>query len=488
MMELAAALMVAVLAVLAYNGVKIMPLLLALTLAYILLKRFEILDKLGSFGPVPGGKTHISEICFDCIGGQAEAKQELMEALDLLQKSHANSLGVRALGGIMLQGPPGTGKTLMARAAANYTDSVFVSAAGSEFIEMYAGVGAKRVRELFAKARRLARRQKKASAVIFIDELDVVGAKRGKVESHMEYDQTLNQLLVELDGIEDQQDVSLFVLGATNRIDLLDEALLRPGRFDRIVEMNLPDYEGRLEILKIHAADKPLAPDVDLGEIAQQTFGFSGAHLANLVNEAAIQAMRRDDDCLRQRDFLDSIDKVQLGTAREGLLSSEEKYRVAVHECGHALISETYFPGSVSTVTVVPRSKTLGFIRQKETSSPVLQTESYLHKQLGVLLAGGTAEQLILGERSTGAANDYQRAVELSELIISHGLSRLGIVNIRNLDKDVLTKVTGEIISERGKEVEQILEQQRSALLAGADVLMRQERISGEEFRKLMCN
>lgn len=488
MIELVGAVFVATLTVLAYNGVNIVPLVLALVLAFILVKRFELLDKVGIAGAASGKKQNMSEIDFDQVGGQQSAKHELIEALTLLKQSHSNKLGIKALGGILLQGPPGTGKTLMARAAANFTDSVFVSAAGSEFIEMYAGVGAKRVRELFNRARKLARNQNKESAVIFIDEMDVVGAKRGKVENHMEYDQTLNQLLVELDGIEDQKDVKLFVLGATNRADLLDDALLRPGRFDRIVEIGLPDLDGRLEILKIHAAGKPLADDVDLQEVAHQTYGFSGAHLLNLVNEAAIQAMRRGGESLRAADFLDSIDKVQLGIAKEDLLSSAERYRVAIHECGHAIISEFFFPGSVSTVSVVPRSKTLGFIRQKETATPVLQTESYLTKQLGVLLAGGAAEEMVLGERSTGAANDYQRALEISENIVAHGLSPLGIININRLDNEKLSSVTRDIILRSIAQVNGILAKQHAALCAIADILMNQERLSGAEFRKMMSN
>ena len=486
MIELAAAGFIALLAVLAYNSVNIYPVLLGSVLAYILIMRFELLEKLGRKAYAQGGKQNISPVSFDNVGGQQTAKHELIEALTLLKQTQNNKLGVKALGGILLQGPPGTGKTMMARAAANFTDSIFVSAVGSEFIEMYAGVGAKRVRTLFNKARRLAKQRGKDSAVVFIDEMDVVGAKRGKVESHMEYDQTLNQLLVELDGIEDQKEVRLFVLAATNRADLLDPALLRPGRFDRIVELDLPDLEGRLEILKIHAQGKPLAADVDLVEVAHQTYSFSGAHLANLVNEAAIQAMRRGDEFLRQADFLNSIDKVQLGEAREGLLSAEEKKRVAVHECGHALISEYYFPCSVSTVTIVPRARTLGFIRQKETVSPVLQTESYLSKQLDVLLAGGAAEEMIYGERSTGAANDYQRAVEISENIIAHGLSRLGIINMKYLRPEELTEVTREIITQGSSRVAEILEKQRPAFMAIAALLQDKERLSGEEFRAMI--
>jgi len=221
-------------------------------------------------------------------------------------------------------------------------------------------------------------------------------------------------------------------------------------------------------------------------EVAQQTYGFSGAHLANLVNEAAIQAMRRDDDCIRLSDFLDSIDKVQLGAAKDGFLTAAEKHRVAIHECGHALVSELYFPESVSTVTVMPRSRTLGFIRQKETSSPVLQTESHLKKQLGVLLAGGAAEEIFFGERSTGSANDYQRALELSENIVAHGLSRLGIVNVDNLESGQLHEVTNEIIQQSSREIAQILVGRKPAMAGIADALVSRERLSGEEFRAMM--
>ncbi|HOC06684.1 MAG: AAA family ATPase [Bacillota bacterium] len=486
MKELAAAVAVAAFAVLAINGVNVMPYLLVSVIGLLLATRFELFGKIGSSSKYSSEKGTLSDISFDVVGGQDEAKEDLMEALHLLQSSRDIKLGIKPLGGILLQGPPGTGKTLMARAAANYTDSVFLAASGSEFVEMYAGVGAKRVRDLFSKARRLARRHGKDSALIFIDEMDVVGAKRGKVESHMEYDQTLNQLLVELDGIEDTSDVKIFVLAATNRADLLDEALLRPGRFDRIVDIGLPDLEGRLAILKIHCQGKPLAEDVDLTDIAHQTYGFSGAHLANLANEAAIQAMRRGDDCIKHNDFLESIDKVQLGSVREDLLSSAEKKRVAIHEAGHALISELFFPGSVSTVTVVPRSRTLGFIRQKEDVAPVLQTKSYLEKQLCVLLAGGAAEELVLGEGSTGAANDYQRAVEISENIIAHGLSRLGIINIDRVDKQEFNTVSREIVQENREKTRAILASHRDALDRAAAILAERERISGEEFRQLM--
>ena len=233
------------------------------------------------------------QLAFSDIGGQEVAKREFKEALEFIVKQEgAEKLGIRPLKGILLSGPPGTGKTLLAKAAARYTDAVFLAASGSEFVEMYAGVGAQRVRELFSRARQEAKVQGKKNAVIFIDEIEVLGGKRGQHSSHLEYDQTLNELLVQMDGIKAKEDVRILVVGATNRADLLDSALLRPGRFDRIVKVELPDCQGRLSILKIHCQGKPLAENVDLEKLARDTFGFSGAHLESLTNEAAIGALR----------------------------------------------------------------------------------------------------------------------------------------------------------------------------------------------------
>lgn len=310
---------------------------------------------------------------FDDIGGQEIAKRELLEALDFVRsQEQIQQLGIRPLKGILLTGPPGTGKTLLAKAAANYTDSAFVSSSGSEFVEMYAGVGAQRVRQLFAKARSQATKTGKRSAIVFVDEIEVVAGKRGSHSSHLEYDQTLNQLLVEMDGIKPNEAVKVLVIAATNRSDLLDAAIMRPGRFDRQVKVELPDKEGRVHILKIHAKGKPLAHGVDLEEVAKDTFGFSGAHLESLINEAAILAFRKERSEIMMEDIREAIDKVIMGEKLDRRPEAAELKRVAVHETGHALISELVRPQSVAAITVVPRGKALGFMRQTQVQEQFL--------------------------------------------------------------------------------------------------------------------
>jgi cell division protease FtsH len=274
-------------------------------------KKFEVVDNASSSAPISG-------VSFNDIGGQEVAKRELLEALDFIRNQEvAKHLGIRPLKGILLSGPPGTGKTLLAKAAAGYTDSAFVATSGSEFVEMYAGVGAQRVRQLFRNAKTEAEKRGKKNAIVFIDEIDVIGGKRGVQRGHLEYDQTLNQLLVMMDGITSDDSIRTLVVAATNRIDLLDSALLRPGRFDRIVKVELPDKEGRLVILKIHTKNKPLGEDVDLEKIARETFGFSGAQLEMLTNEAAILALRQSKNVISEQDFRDAIDKVMMGEKLE---------------------------------------------------------------------------------------------------------------------------------------------------------------------------
>ncbi|HBL35375.1 MAG TPA: ATPase [Firmicutes bacterium] len=443
-------------------------------------KNYETLEMSGERGT-------ISQVTFADIGGQEMAKRELMEALNFLKdEEKVKDLGIRPLKGILMSGPPGTGKTLMAKAAASYTDSVFLAASGSEFIEMYAGVGAQRVRQLFSRARKLAKKTEKKKAIIFLDELDVLGGKRGKHTSHLEYDQTLNQLLVEMDGIKTADETKVLVIGATNRVDLLDDALLRPGRFDRRVQVDLPEKEGRLKILEIHTKNKPLAVEVNLETIAENTFGFSGAHLESLVNEAAILAFRQDKQEIGNGELEEAIDKVILGEKLERKPCREELRRVAVHETGHALISETVRPDSVGTITVAPRGKALGFMRPNGKDERFLYTKENLEDQIAVFLGGAVAEELVYGGRSTGASNDLEQAVKLAKTIIKNGLSPLGIIDDDYTPKERINEAFSTIIEAQEERVRQILTEKRSFLKQGAQQLFTKERISGEEFRSLL--
>jgi cell division protease FtsH len=292
---------------LVWLGYNILPIIFLLGLFFFLYKMIDMRGGVKEFAPVAvNNKKASNEITFDDVGGQNTAKRELLESLDFLkQPEKIIKLGIRPIKGLLLVGPPGTGKTLLAKAAASYTDSAFIAAAGSEFVEMYAGVGAQRVRKLFSQAKNSAKNMNKKSAIIFIDEIDILGAKRGNSNtSHKEMEQTVNQLLVEMDGLGVDGDCQILLIGATNRADLLDEALLRPGRFDRIVQVELPDYEGRLQILTMHTRNKPLASEINLKEIAAETFGFSGAHLECLANEAAISALREKCNYIKKTSFL----------------------------------------------------------------------------------------------------------------------------------------------------------------------------------------
>ncbi|AEF94311.1 Adenosinetriphosphatase [Desulfotomaculum nigrificans CO-1-SRB] len=433
------------------------------------------------------GQPKRQEISFDDIGGQGSAIKELKEALDFIKnESEIKRLGIRPLKGILMTGPPGTGKTLMARAAANYTDAVFVSASGSDFVEMYAGVGAQRVRKIFQTARDTAKKQKKRNAIIFIDEIEVLAAKRGQNSSHMEYDQTLNALLVEMDGLKVDDSVRILIMAATNRVDIMDPALLRPGRFDRQVKVDLPDKAGRLEILKIHTRNKPLAADVDLNQLARESFGFSGAHLESLANEAAILAMREGLKEIHYRHFHEAVDKVIMGEKLERQPNQEELKRVAIHETGHALISELARAGSVSTLTVTPRGGALGYMRQNPEDDTYLYTKEYLENQIAIMLAGAAAEEVVLGNRSTGASNDYEKALHTAETIIKSGLSELGVVNIDNLPGDLRHRTVSDIIKKQEQKVLAYLQEHKGLLNSVVAILLEKEKISGDEFRSLI--
>ncbi|MFZ5646294.1 MAG: AAA family ATPase [Bacillota bacterium] len=434
-----------------------------------------------------GGLAVRQEVSFSDIGGQATAIKELKEALDFIRnQSDIQKLGIRPLKGILLTGPPGTGKTLLAKAAAGYTDAAFVAASGSEFIEMYAGVGAQRVRKLFQTAREASQRMGKNNSIIFIDEIEILGGKRGQTTGHLEYDQTLNELLVQMDGLKVDDKVRVLLVGATNRVDMLDPALLRPGRFDRQVKVELPDREGRLEIIKLHTRNKPLAEDVSLEAIARETFGFSGAHLESLANEAAILAMREGLSLVYHRHFHEAVDKVMMGDRLDRRPSPAELQRVAIHETGHAFMSEHLREGSVSTLTITPRGQALGYMRQTPEDDTYLYTRDYLENQIAVMLAGAVAEEMMLGGRSTGAGNDYLQATKTADQIINSGMSDLGVVDPETLPRSFRYRTQKKILQAQEERVITFLSKRKEQLFEVVELLLEQEKISGTQLRKIM--
>lgn len=439
------------------------------------------------FENVSGGVKRVNPTGFEDIGGQESAIKELQEALHFLLKPEAiQRMGIRPLKGILLVGPPGTGKTLLARAAASYTSSVFIAASGSEFIEMYAGVGAKRVRQLFQDARKKAAKENSRSAIVFIDELDVLGAKRGNHSGHMEYDQTLNQLLVEMDGITQDEDPRILLVGATNRVDLLDPALLRPGRFDRQVQVGLPDKKGRRKILEIHTKNKPVHDDQVLDEIARATFGFSGAHLESLANEAAILAMRENHETINIDHFTEAIDKVIMGEKIDRKPTAQEIERVSHHEAGHALVSELIEPGSVSSLTIIPRGGALGFMRKSPRDDQYLYTREELENRIMVTLAGAVAEELIYDNRSTGARNDFDQAWQTTREIIQAGLSQLGVVHVDDIPTSILYEECHSILAALEERTRHVLAQHEPTLRKIAATLLKEETISQARFQSII--
>jgi cell division protease FtsH len=376
----------------------------------------------GLLGGISKGRTHrFSEetdvkVRFDDVAGLTSAKRDLREVVDFLRDpTRFQRLGAHVPRGVLLVGPPGTGKTLLARAVAGEAGVPFFSINGSEFIELFVGVGASRVRELFETAK------KTAPAILFIDEIDAVGRSRGTGlgGGHDEREQTLNQLLSEMDGFT-RNDLTV-VLAATNRPDVLDSALLRPGRFDRRVLVDRPERAARRAILEVHSRHKPIAPDVDLDALAAGTPGFSGADLANLVNEAAILATRRGAETITAADFAAAEDKVEVGDPRETPLSPGEKQRIAVHEAGHTLVAHVSGgEQKVRRVTIIPRGMTLGSTRQLPGEDKHVATRSELASRLRVLLGGFAAEQAVLGESSSGAENDLRQATEIAYDMVAH--------------------------------------------------------------------
>lgn len=439
--------------------------------------------------PVGVQVTPSLDVSFDDIGGQEAAKRELLEALQFIKDPERfRRLGIRPLRGIMLAGPPGTGKTLLAKAAANYCGSAFLAASGSEFIELYAGVGAQRIRQLFKRARQLAQNSESKSAVLFIDEIEVLAGQRGRHASHQEYDQTVNQLLVEMDGLgaDLNDNVTVVVIGATNRIDLMDEALLRPGRFDRIVQVQLPDKEARRKILQIHMRGRPIADDVDVDSLAHQTFGFSGAHLEAVVNEAAIFAWRSNADKISQRHLEEAVEKVLLGEREVRPISEAEKHRVAVHEAGHALVSELLRPGSVASVTIVPRGAALGYVRQRPTANESMLTQHQLEAAAKICLAGYVAEQIVFGSTSTGVTGDLNQLNQIIDQMITSGMSPLGPAAFNYLPPDERYRASAQITEQLREQVAQLITNHRNVLDCIVERLLVDETLDGAELRTII--
>jgi cell division protease FtsH len=440
-----------------------------------------------------------AKVTFDDVAGIDEAEHELVEIVDFLKDPPKYTrLGGTAPKGVLLVGPPGTGKTLLARAVAGEAGVPFFSMSGSEFVEMVVGVGAARVRDLFKQAR------EQSPAIIFIDELDAIGRARGQmvIGGSSEQEQTLNQILTEMDGFSGRE--GIIVLAATNQPEVLDKALLRPGRFDRRVVVNLPDKTGREAILKVHVRNVPLASEVSLTEVAATTPGFSGADLKNLVNEAALLAARRDRTEVHYQDFLDALEKIVLGPERPLLLSRADKERIAYHEGGHTILG-LVVPGAdpVNRVTIVPRGQALGVTYQRPDSDRYNYPEAYLRGRIIGALGGRAAEEIVYGSRTTGAENDIEQATEIARRMVTRwGMSeRVGLVQLAPRENPYLgapggyagakpfSEATAEaidaevlrIINESHEEAKRLLTQHRKQLDALAEALVSHETLNEGE-------
>ena len=460
-------------------------------------------DKLSRFGEAKVSTPGEKKVTFQDVAGADEEKEELREIVEFLREPQKYlDLGAHIPKGVLLVGPPGTGKTLLAKAVAGEAGVQFLSISGSDFVEMYVGVGASRVRDLFQQAK------KSAPAIIFIDEIDAVGRQRGSGlgGGHDEREQTLNQLLVEMDGFGSNEGV--VVLAATNRVDILDPALLRPGRFDRQVYVGLPDIKGREEILQVHAKNKPLAEDVDLKQIARGTAGFTGADLENLLNEAALLAGRRSESFITMKDLQESIIKVIAGPEKHSRVIPERERRLtAYHEAGHAVVMHA-LPDldPVHQITIVPRGEAGGMTIYLPDEDRSYLSRSYLLDNIAGLLGGRAAEQLVLGDISTGASNDISRATQLARKMVgTYGMSeQLGNVafdaghdevfigksmaQTRPYSEKTAAEMDGEIrriMDDAYARCTAILEQYRPQLVEVAEYLLANETMTAEEFEKV---
>jgi cell division protease FtsH len=447
---------------------------------------------------------HQKKVTFKDVAGVEEAKEELQEIIDFLKEPQKfQKLGGRIPKGVLLVGPPGTGKTLLARAIAGEANVPFFSISGSDFVEMFVGVGASRVRDLFEQGK------KNAPCIIFIDEIDAVGRHRGAGlgGGHDEREQTLNQLLVEMDGFESNEGVIL--IAATNRPDVLDPALLRPGRFDRRVVVARPDVKGREGILAVHVRKIPLSEDVDVSVIARSTPGFSGADLANLVNEAALNAARMNQKTVMHDDFEMAKDKVLMGVARKSLIISDHEKRVtAYHEAGHAMVAAMVEGADpLHKVTIIPRGMALGVTQQLPVDDRHTYPRAYLQGQLAIMMGGRLAEELFLETMTTGAGNDIEQATELArKMVCQFGMSSLGpltfgkqeeqiflgreIAQHRDYSEETAISIDSEVRKfimqgyERGKN---ILNENREALIRIAEALLERESLDATEIKMLIA-
>jgi len=443
------------------------------------------------------------KITFKDVAGVDEAKVELQEIIEFLKDPRKfQRLGGRIPKGVLLVGAPGTGKTLLARAVAGEANVPFFSISGSDFVEMFVGVGASRVRDLFDQAK------KHAPCLIFIDEIDAVGRQRGAGlgGGHDEREQTLNQLLVEMDGFDSNE--GIIVIAATNRPDILDMALLRPGRFDRRIVVPMPDVRGREEILSVHVRKVPLAEDVDLKVIARSTPGFSGADLANLINEAALLAARKGQNSVTMKDLEEAKDKVLMGVERRSMIiSDEDKRNTAFHEAGHALVAALIPEADpIHKVTIIPRGLALGVTQQLPLSDRYTYTKDYLEAQLAVLMAGRVTEEMILGKITTGAANDLEKATEIArKMVCQWGMSELGPLSFGERDDLIFlgrelathknfSEHTAELIDAEVKKIvsrcyeraRELIEKNRDKLLKIAEALLEKEILSSDEINELI--
>lgn len=489
----------------------LLPIALIIGFYYLMMKRMRGGNGSGGSGLFSFGKSKAepiqgtqSGVTFDDVGGTGQAVMELREVTEFLKNpDRFQTLGGKMPKGVLLYGPPGTGKTLLARATAGEADVPFFSMSAAEFIEMFVGVGASRVRDLFEKAK------EQAPSIIFIDEIDAIGSQRGGVNvagRNEEREQTLNQLLAEMDGFE--PNTGVIVMAATNRPEVLDPALLRPGRFDRQIAVDLPDINGREQILKIHTREVILGEDVEVETLARITPGFSGADLANLVNEAALTASRRGKESVEMNDFDAAFERVVAGSERStGAINPREKEIVAFHEAGHALVGSS-LPGAdpVHKISIVPRGRALGYTMHRPTEDRYLLSEGELQDRLAALLGGRVAEAIVFGAASTGAADDLTRATDLARrMVTEYGMSTsLGPVRLAaagssyldqgaGLDARVSPQTAAKVDQETKRIIEaaverawSLLENNRLSLDAIANRLMDKETIDGQELTEII--